>query len=71
MLADSLEELHEMARRIGLRREWYQNNPRHPHYDLRPSKRHQAIKAGAIPVTHNEMIEIMKPIWSNQGDPNA
>lgn len=30
----SLEELHEFAERLGLRREWFQNHPRHPHYDL-------------------------------------
>jgi hypothetical protein len=30
----SFNELHEFAKRIGLKREWYQNKPPHPHYDL-------------------------------------
>ena len=52
MVADTLEELHEMAAKIGLKRSWYQRSPPHstPHYDLTEAKRKQAIKAGAIPV---------------------
>jgi len=29
-----LEELHFFAQQIGLKREWFQDHPRHPHYDL-------------------------------------
>jgi hypothetical protein len=32
-VADTLEELHEAAARLGLRREWFQEGLR-PHYDL-------------------------------------
>jgi hypothetical protein len=40
MATDSdLEELHQMAARLGLRRVWFQNTPTHPHYDLTPGKR--------------------------------
>lgn len=42
-----IEELHELARRIGLRREWFQ--PRStPHYDLTPARREKALKNGAV-----------------------
>ena len=34
MLADSPEELHEMADRIGMARKWYQRDASTPHYDL-------------------------------------
>lgn len=58
MMSDtSLGELHAMAQRIGLRREWFQDNAHHPHYDLTPNKRQAAIRAGAIPVSSGEMIE--------------
>lgn len=50
MTADTLDELHEMAQRIGLRREWFQDHPVHPHYDLRPAKRRAAIQQGATEV---------------------
>ncbi len=48
MWADSIPELHQFAKRLGLRRAWFQPHPRHPHYDLTPNKREQAIKLGAI-----------------------
>ena len=48
MTADSLPELHKMADKIDLKREWFQNHPIHPHYDIRPSKRRLAIANGAL-----------------------
>jgi hypothetical protein len=47
LTADSLEELHGFARRIGLKREWFQNNPLAPHYDLSPKRHAAALAAGA------------------------
>jgi hypothetical protein len=57
MQADSLEELHEMADQLGLRRSWFQSKPGkpwHDHYDLTRGKREQAISLGAVPVTWRE-----------------
>lgn len=51
-----LEELHLFALRIGLRREWFQDHPRHPHYDLPPPKRELAIEYGATPVSSRELV---------------
>lgn len=42
-----LEELHVFARRLGLRREWFQDHPLHPHYDLTASRREKALEFGA------------------------
>jgi hypothetical protein len=53
---EGLEELHRMAVSIGLRREWFQNHPRHPHYDLPPDKRVLALAMGAVPVTSRELV---------------
>lgn len=46
LTADTLEELHAMARRIGLRQAWFQAGLV-PHYDLTPARRQAAIEAGA------------------------
>jgi hypothetical protein len=51
-----LEELHAMAQLIGLKREWFQDHPRHPHYDLPPHKRELAIVSGAIAVSSRELV---------------
>lgn len=48
MWADTEEELHSMARQIGLKRSWFQNKPGFPHYDLYPSKRSKALIFGAM-----------------------
>ena len=55
-----LEQLHMMALEIGLRREWFQNHPRHPHYDLPPDKRDLALAAGATPVTSRELVRRLR-----------
>lgn len=47
MWSDDLPKLHAMAAKIGLRREWFQENGRLPHYDLTPAKREFALKLGA------------------------
>lgn len=47
MMADTVEELHAMADRIGLKREWFQPLSS-PHYDLTESKREKALAAGAV-----------------------
>lgn len=44
------EELHKIARKIGLRREYYQVHKVLNHYDLVPLKRELAILNGATPM---------------------
>ncbi|ATI15729.1 hypothetical protein [Bordetella phage vB_BbrM_PHB04] len=52
MLADTDEELHAMAARIGVARRWWQAPPRHDsHYDIALSKRALAVAAGAVEIT--------------------
>lgn len=46
MIADTEEELHAMADRIGLNRRWYQGD----HYDLSMGLRKLALEAGAVEV---------------------
>ena len=47
LVADSLSELHAFAKRMGLRREWFQGQRKHPHYDVTDTMRDKAIALGA------------------------
>lgn len=55
--SEGLGELHAMAECIGLRREFFQNKPRLPHYDLTSYRRHLAVLAGAREVTSKQLIQ--------------
>lgn len=54
--ADTLEELHAFAERLGLKREWFQpgKQPWLDHYDVTANKRGKAIDLGAISETWRE-----------------
>jgi len=60
MMADSLDELHQMADKIGINRKWFQNKPRFPHYDIAKSKKALAIQHGAVEVTPQQLVTIMR-----------
>ncbi|MDM0003934.1 DUF4031 domain-containing protein [Variovorax sp. J22G73] len=53
MLADTDNELHAMAGRIGVARRWWQSPEKTSgsHYDIALSKRAQAVALGAIEIT--------------------
>ncbi len=51
LVADTEEELHKMAERIGVSRRWFQVKPAGNHYDIAVSKRLLALRHGAVPVT--------------------
>jgi len=53
MIADTDEELHAMAARIGVARRWWQSPEKTSgsHYDIALSKRALAVAAGAVPIT--------------------
>src|SRR5688572_12423539 len=42
------ETLHAFAKKMGLKREWFQDRPKFPHYDIVPSRRKVALKLGAV-----------------------
>lgn len=60
MLADSLDELHEMADKIDLPRKYFQKDVKTPHYDLCKSKRKLAVLHGAIEVSRRELGQIIR-----------
>lgn len=51
MIADTEDELHEMAGKIGIARRWYQGD----HYDIALSKRALAISFGAVAITYRQL----------------
>ena len=51
MMADTLEELHAMALKIGMKREWFQEHKKYPHYDVSISRRKLAVEHGAVELT--------------------
>jgi len=44
MFADSLDELNDMADKIGVSRKWFQRRPGFNHYDICKSKRSLTIR---------------------------
>lgn len=54
MIADSDEELHAMADKIGVARKWFQGD----HYDITKSKRALAVKEGAVEISLRELARM-------------
>lgn len=61
MVADSSEELHRMARAIGVDARWIQSpgTPRE-HFDVCKSKRQSAVRHGAIEVSPREIVRVLR-----------
>lgn len=57
--ADGIEELHQFAARLGLKRSWYQPAKRWQfcHYDLTPNKRALAVRLGAVEIDARERAQ--------------
>ncbi len=56
LVADTEQELHDFAAKIGMKRAWFQAG-RVPHYDLTESRRARAVSMGAREITRREMVE--------------
>jgi len=60
LVCQDLDNLHKFAQRIGLKREWFQDHPKHPHYDLMGRMVNRAVKAGAIVVSSREIVTLLR-----------
>lgn len=61
LLADTDDELHAMAAKIGVARRWHQKpGTPHSHYDICLSKRALAVKLGAVEIDRAGVAEIIR-----------
>ena len=62
MIADSDDELHAMADKIGVARRWWQRPPAasSSHYDIALSKRSLAIEHGAVAITQRQLAAMCR-----------
>jgi hypothetical protein len=59
----SKTELHAFAEKIGLKRLWFQDHPKHPHYDITSGRiLRKALLEGAGLVTSRELIQMTQPL---------
>jgi hypothetical protein len=65
MLADSINELHGMADKIGLSRRHFQPLSS-PHYDVCQAYRAKAIAAGAVEISRQELGALIKRLRADQ-----
>lgn len=70
LTADTQEELHAFAARIGLRRTWFQTCKRqcapagapcvHWHYDVNVGRRAAAVLLGAVEIDRDRMVALIR-----------
>ena len=53
LMADSLDELHDFAARLGLRREKFQDKTSGAHYDVPAPLREEALRLGAVAISRH------------------
>lgn len=58
LVADTPDELHVFAAKLGLKRHWYQHTTV-PHYDLTEGKRKLAVRFGAIELSRRAMRDFI------------
>lgn len=71
LMADTLDELHAMAERLGVPRRAFQDKHSGAHYDLTEELREQALRLGAIAISRHRdrdqvraIIRIARSQWS-------
>lgn len=62
MVADTPDELHSFAARIGLKRAWFQTQSVYPHYDVTLSIRVKALEMGAILADRKTLISCAREL---------
>lgn len=62
MIADTFDELWQIAYDLDLKEEWFQRDASFPHFDISLSKRRQAVALGAIECTSRELVTHLRRI---------
>lgn len=63
MTADSLEELHQFAAQIGVKKHFFHRGSKYPHYDINEDQWIAAKYAGAICISSKELVKVAKSLW--------
>lgn len=62
LMADSLDELHAFAARLGLPRHAFQDKRSGAHYDVNVAMRAQAIELGAVAISRHRDRALMRAV---------
>lgn len=66
LVADTIDELHDFAISLGLKRSWYQQSASYPHYDITIETRAKALQLGAQLANRKKIIECAKSLKAQQ-----
>lgn len=69
MTADTREELHAFAAKLGLKRGWFQDDEPFWHYDVVTRVRIEALRLGAEPVSTRELVKLSLKREGHEGLP--
>ena len=58
-----LDALHAFARRLGLKRVWFQDKILHPHFDTTLRKQASSLQLGAVQVDCNAYVKRYTPVF--------
>jgi hypothetical protein len=61
--ASTIDELHEFAQSIGLKKAWFHNKPFHPHYDLKGTMIDRAKQRGAVQMARRDFLKFLKDTY--------
>jgi len=65
LMADTLDELHAFAARLGIPRRAFQNKTSGAHYDVTTELREDAIRLGAIAISRHRDRARMRAVIAN------
>lgn len=65
LMADTLDELHAFATRLGLPRRAFQDKTSGAHYDVTAELREQAIALGAMAISRHRDRALMRRVIAN------
>jgi hypothetical protein len=65
LMADTLDELHAFAARLGLHRDKFQDKTSGAHYDVPAPLREQAVRLGAVAISRHRDRAQMRAVIAN------
>jgi hypothetical protein len=60
LVADTYEEMHEFAEKVGIKPHFFHKNTKYPHYDISGEQRDLALQLGASSITSRELVNICR-----------